>query len=326
MAFLTVLFATLNGARTLPRMLGTLGALASPSDGWKVVAVDNGSTDDSLNILEQHAGKIPMMVLKEPRRGKNIALNTGLAVVEGDIIALTDDDGILPRDWLVSIENVAAARAGYDIFGGAIYPIWEEPPPAWVFQSVPKHFLGWTDFSEGPAEAYEIWGGNMAVCAAVFREHNFAEGVEMGSETEFIMRTKASGHRCWHFHASPVGHIIRPYQLKPEWLAQRAYEHGRGNAMISHMQLVDDEILAFLARHPHPALGQSLYRTARLIKGAGRVTMAACNVARSRLLGNAHDHFKAFLQLQYRRGDFAERCALATPYWMSARKRRVNNT
>lgn len=85
MAFVTVLFATLNGAHTLPRMLGTLGALASPSDGWKVVAVDNGSTDDSLNILEQHTCKIPMMVLKEPRRGKNIALNTGLALVEATL-------------------------------------------------------------------------------------------------------------------------------------------------------------------------------------------------------------------------------------------------
>jgi glycosyltransferase involved in cell wall biosynthesis len=311
MAFVTVLFATRNGAHTLPRMLGTLGVLASPSDGWKVVAVDNGSTDDSLNILEQHVREIPMTVLNEPRRGKNIALNTGLALVKGDIIALTDDDIILPRDWLVSIENVAAARAGYDIFGGAIYPVWEEAPPAWVFQCVPKYFLGWTDFSEGPVKAHAIWGGNMAVRAAVFREHKFAEGMEMGSETEFTMRTEGSGHRCWHFHASPVGHIIRPYQLKPQWHAERAYKHGRADAMLSHINKKE-------------ALGQSLYRTVRVIKGAGRVTMAAYNVARSRLLGNAHDHFAAFLRLQYWRGNFAERRALATRYRMSARKRRAN--
>ena len=56
----------------------------------------------------------------------------------------------------------------------------------------------WTDFSEGPVKGHVIWGGNMAVRAAVFREHKFAEGVEMGSETEFIMRTEGSGHRCWH--------------------------------------------------------------------------------------------------------------------------------
>jgi hypothetical protein len=288
-------------------MLATLGALTPPSDGWKVVAVDNGSTDDSLNILEQHAGRIPMTVLREPRRGKNIALNAGLALAEGDIIAFTDDDIILPRDWLVSIENVAASRAEYDIFGGAIYPIWEEPPPAWVLQWVPKDFLGWTDFPEGPVVAYSIWGGNMAVRAAVFREHKFAEGVEIGTETEFTMRSEGSGHRCWHFHASPVGHIIRRYQFTPEWLADRAYKHGRGNAMIFHMSNKE-------------ALGQSLHRTMKLVKGAGRVTIAACKFAGSRLLGDDYDQLKAYLHLQFCRGVFAERRALATAYRMSAPK------
>jgi glycosyltransferase involved in cell wall biosynthesis len=290
----TILFATLNGAHTLPRMLATLGALTSPSGGWKVVAVDNGSTDDSLSILEQHAGRIPMTVLREPRRGKNIALNAGLALAEGDIIAFTDDDIILPRDWLVSIESVAARRAEYDIFGGVIYPIWEEPPPAWVFQCVPKFFLGWSDFPEGPIQAVSIWGGNMAVCADVFCEHKFAEGVEMGSETEFTVRAVGAGHRCWHFHAAPVGHIIRPYQLKREWHAHRAYNHGRGDAMIFHLNNKE-------------ALGQSLYRTTRLIKGAGRVTMAACKFARSRLLGDDYDQFKAYLHLQYRSAALAPR-------------------
>jgi glycosyltransferase involved in cell wall biosynthesis len=288
-------------------MLATLGALRSPSDGWKVVAVDNGSSDDSLNILEQHAGRIPMTVLREPRRGKNIALNAGLALAEGDIIAFTDDDIILPRDWLVSIESVATARAEYDIFGGVIYPIWDEPPPAWVLQCVPKYFLGWTDFPEGPIQPVSIWGGNMAVRTDVFREHKFAEDVEMGSETEFVVRTERSGHRCWHFHASPVGHIIRPYQLKPEWHAQRAYAHGHGAAMVFHMS--NKEVL-----------GQWLYRSIRLIKGACRVTMAACKFAGSRFISDDCDQFKAYLDLQYRRGVFAERRALATAYRMSARK------
>jgi GT2 family glycosyltransferase len=310
MAFLTILFATFNGAHTLPRMLTALEALASPSDGWKVVAVDNGSTDDSLNILEQHAGKIPMTVLKEPRRGKNIALNTGLGLAEGDIVALTDDDIILPRDWLVSIENVAAARSEWDIFGGAIYPIWEEPPPEWVFQCVPKGFLGWTDFPEGPIQAVSIWGGNMAVRADVLREHKFAEGVEIGSETEFTLRAAGNGHRCWHFHASPVGHIIRPYQFKFEWLGQRAYNDGRGNAMIININHKE---------------APGFHRTMKLIRGAGSVAIAACKSSGAHLLGDDYDQLKAYLYLQYRRGVFAERCALATAYWMSTRKRWPNN-
>src|ERR1700682_4970966 len=121
MARVTVLFSTLNGAHTLPRMLDTLERLEPPVGGWKIVGVDNGSDDDSLRILEARAAHLPMTVLSEPRRGKNIALKAGLAFVEGDIVALTDDDVLLPSQWLVAIESVAAKETAYDIFGGAIY-------------------------------------------------------------------------------------------------------------------------------------------------------------------------------------------------------------
>ena len=93
----TVLFATHNGAHTLPRMLDSLQCLEPPTGGWKVIAVDNGSDDDSFRILKKRAFKLPMIVLSEPRQGKNIALNAGLTYVEGEIVALTDDDVISPR-------------------------------------------------------------------------------------------------------------------------------------------------------------------------------------------------------------------------------------
>ena len=138
---ITVLFATLNGEHTLPHMLDTLEQLEPPTDGCKIIAVDNGSTDNSLRILGERAARLPMTVLSEPRRGKNIALNTGLVAAEGDIVALTDDDVILPGNWLAAIEKVAAEQTAYDIFGGAIYPVWEEPPPAWILRCVDKGFF-----------------------------------------------------------------------------------------------------------------------------------------------------------------------------------------
>lgn len=299
MARVTVLFATLNGAHTLPRMLDTLERLVPPSDGWRVVAVDNGSTDGSLHLLEQRSAKLPMSVVTEPRRGKNIALNAGLALADGDIVALTDDDTILPVDWLISIEKIATQRAEYDIFGGPIYPIWEEHPPAWVLQCVPKYLFGLTEFPEGPINPESIWGGNMAARAAVFREHNFSEGFDMNSETEFTSRAHRSGYSCWHFHASPVGHIIRPYQFEPEWHMQRAYRHGRADYRMSHIN--NEDTLAL----------RSLYPALTLIKGACHIGRAVCNYASSHLLGDTDDQFKAGLRLRYWRGNLAERYTIA---------------
>jgi glycosyltransferase involved in cell wall biosynthesis len=299
-ARISILFATRNGARTLPRMLDTLERLAPPSGGWRAVAVDNGSCDESLGILQERAARLPMTVVSEPRRGKNIALNTGLALVEGDIIALTDDDIILPADWLITIESVAAQKAEYDIFGGPIQPAWEEPPPDWVLRCLPKGLLGWTDFPEGPIDAPLIWGGNMAVRAVVFRKQRFSEDFEMHSETEFTSRSYASGHRCWHFHASPVGHIIRPYQYEPEWHLQRMYNVGRADRRRVH---------ADNRKRPARRFVSSLRQRLPLVKGGCHFAWAACRIVSSRLVGDFDSQFKASLWLKYWQGCFAEEYA-----------------
>ncbi len=306
MSRVTVLFATLNGAHTLPRMLDTLQRLQPPTGGWKVIAVDNGSEDDSLRILKQRAEKLPMLTLSEPRRGKNMALNAGLGHIEGDIVALTDDDIILPPDWLITIESVATQQVDYDIFGGAIDLVWEQPPPDWVLRCVPKGMYACTDFPEGPIHPFRVWGGSMAVRSSVIRKHRFAETIgpngssvyTAGSETDFATRAAGSGHRCWHFHASPVGHIVRPHQLNPEWLLQRAYNHARGKRRLYRMGNESS-----LLRH---ALG--------FVRAAGGITTAACRVTTSRLFGDFEDQFRASFSLRYCQGDFAERYELAKKF------------
>jgi L-malate glycosyltransferase len=318
MSRMTVLFSTLNGAHTLPRMLDTLQRLESPTGGWKVIAVDNGSDDNSLQILKERAVQLPVTALSEPRRGKNIALNAGLAHVEGEIVALTDDDVILPPDWLIAIESVAAQQVGYDIFGGAIYPVWEQPPPDWVLRCVPKKMYSCTDFPKGPIHPLGVWGPSMAVRSSVFREHRFAENIgpngsalyAKGSETEFAMRAARTGHRCWHFHASPVGHIIRPDQLRPEWLLRRAYNDARGIRRLCRM---DNE-------RPHfQVFGYPIRHAFGFIKSAGALTTAACLVATSRLFGDFEDEFRASSRLRYWQGDFAERCDIEKARRVSAR-------
>lgn len=306
MSRVTVLFATLNGAHTLPRMLDTLQHLEPPTDGWKVIAVDNGSDDDSLRILKERTVKLPMMALSEPRRGKNIALNAGLAHIEGEIVALIDDDVILPPDWLRTVESVAAQQVDYNIFGGAIYPVWEQTPPDWVLRCVPKKMYSCTEFPEGPIHPIGVWGPSMAVRSSVFREQRFAENIgpngsklyAKGSETEFTMQAAKSGHRCWHFRASPVGHIIRPYQLRPEWLLQRAYNDARGTRRVSR---IGNERPLF------QVFGYPLRHTFGFIRTGGALGTAAFRVATSRLFADFEDQFRASLRLRYYQGDFAER-------------------
>jgi len=281
------------------QMLDALEDLEAPIGGFKIVAVDNASTDDSAALIKSRSATLPIELLTEPRLGKNAALNTGLTAIEGDLVVLTDDDVIPRPDWLASIRRITEEQQSYDIFGGAIYPVWEETPPEWLLRCSPKGYFGWTDFKEGPVEPGCVWGGNMTVRSTIFRDHRFFEGIgpngtrnyAVGSETEFTRRVEKLGHRCWHSQSSVVGHIILRHQLEPEWLLQRAYNHARGWRRLNKP---DD------TQNRTPGLDREPFVTREIIE-------AHLILLHARIFGSFDDQFTAKLRLRSLQGDLAER-------------------
>src|SRR5260370_10792865 len=67
----------------------------------------------------------------EPRLGKSRALNAGIAVARGAVIALTDDDVSPAVDW-VATAAVVLDKWGVDGAGGRIRPPWGAEPPSWL--------------------------------------------------------------------------------------------------------------------------------------------------------------------------------------------------
>ncbi len=62
----------------------------------EIIVVDDGSTDDSLNILEKYEGKI--RVIRQPNCGVGVARNTGVENSTGDVIAFLDADDFWATD------------------------------------------------------------------------------------------------------------------------------------------------------------------------------------------------------------------------------------
>jgi glycosyltransferase involved in cell wall biosynthesis len=298
---LTALLATHNGAHVLARVLDAYTRLQVPEGGWKLVVVDNASTDKTPDILESFRSRLPLTIVHEARRGKNVALNAGLAEIEGDIVVFTDDDALAPVDWLVKWRRIADHNPSVSIFGGKILPHWEATPPEWVLEVVPvgpAFAITPPDLDPGPVNPGMIWGPNMLVRANIFAAGNrFNEAVGpgpgnyiMGSETEFNRRIAAQGHNCEYFPVVEVHHIIRTYQFEENWLLGRAFRHGKQSGQISKSHGSQD--LPYVAGFPRWMLMDLMVQFCSLIK--------------ARISGNFSNAFKARWRIKEIQGYFAE--------------------
>lgn len=236
----TVLFATRNRAGALAPVLDAMAGLTAPEGGWKLVIVDNGSTDGTEALLSGYRDRLPLTMLSEPRAGKNRALNAALPHLEGSLVILTDDDVLPQPDWLLRLLQAADEHPEAALFGGTVLPHWSRPRPAWLTEdAVPFSVLyAQQKRAAGACSCDAIFGPNMAVRHSVFAAgFSFSETVgpdetrkmyAMGGETEFLRRVEAAGYKGWFVPEAVVGHIIRPEQLDEAWILARAYRYGVG--------------------------------------------------------------------------------------------------
>jgi glycosyltransferase involved in cell wall biosynthesis len=88
-----------NEERYLGACLQALHQQSYPPPEFEVIVVDNASTDGTAQIARQWGAT----VVVERRRGIGRARQRGARAARGEILASTDADTIVPRDWLERI-------------------------------------------------------------------------------------------------------------------------------------------------------------------------------------------------------------------------------
>ena len=68
---------------------------------WELIAVNDGSTDESLSILKEYQSNNPKIrIINQRNRGVSAARNAGLTVANGKWIQFLDGDDRIDRDYL----------------------------------------------------------------------------------------------------------------------------------------------------------------------------------------------------------------------------------
>ena len=96
--FLSIVFPAHNEEKRLPRTLEQTAAfLQAQPYSAEIIVVENGSTDRTLAVAEEHAARFPMLrVIHEEQRGKGRAVRRGMLAARGKYRFFCDVDLSMP--------------------------------------------------------------------------------------------------------------------------------------------------------------------------------------------------------------------------------------
>jgi glycosyltransferase involved in cell wall biosynthesis len=113
----TVVTAVHNVATYLPDFIASIEAQTFPLDRFEVIAVDDGSDDESLAVLKEWQSRRPelVVVLSTENGGPGSARNAGLAHASGEWVTFADADDVLDPAYLAAVDAFIDARVAVSL-------------------------------------------------------------------------------------------------------------------------------------------------------------------------------------------------------------------
>ena len=130
--YLSVIIPTRNRCEYLRDALDSIVAQTLSMDLFEVIVVDNGSTDNTSDVVKEFDAKISnLSYVYEPRPGLHEGRHTGLRTAIGEILVYADDDIIAFQTWL---EGIYESFQNEDVVlvGGKDMPKYEGDVPDWI--------------------------------------------------------------------------------------------------------------------------------------------------------------------------------------------------
>jgi len=133
MVRISAVICTLNRAAYLAKAMESLVNQTYPKEYYEIIVVDNGSTDNTREVVEQFSQLARIRYIHEPIKGLSRARNTGWQAASGKYVAYLDDDAIACPHWLDKMmEAFETAEPRPASVGGKAVPLWESERPAWL--------------------------------------------------------------------------------------------------------------------------------------------------------------------------------------------------
>lgn len=149
-----------NGADFISRSLPPIIAMQQRGEILEVLVVDDGSTDDSMQMAEQMGAKV---LSSGGRMGPGGARNRAAEIARGDVLWFVDADVVVHADAARCLSNGFDGEEVVAVFGS-----YDSNPPARNFFSQYKNLVHHYYHQRASDEAQTFWSGCGAVRRATF--------------------------------------------------------------------------------------------------------------------------------------------------------------
>lgn len=92
--------------------------------GYEIIAVDDGTPDESMKVVEQYKRRLPITILHQDNKGLSGARNTGLKAAEGEYVWFVDSDDTI-ADGIFEKLNPILNGPECDMFGFCVRHVFE---------------------------------------------------------------------------------------------------------------------------------------------------------------------------------------------------------
>jgi len=240
-----IVICTYNRASCLDAVLANLSRQGSGAGvRWRVLVVDNASTDATAEVVAIHRAKGALPGLRyvfEPMPGLTAARQRGARETTAPWIAFVDDDNFLDSRWLEAIARAIGAHGEAGGIGGKVVLDWEAPPPAYL-----KEFgfcFAAQDHGTADCIVESLAGAGMVLNRRALQESGWlgrplvadriGAKLTSGGDVEMAQRVRAAGYDLWFVPDAVLRHRIPANRMTRRYLLRIIRELGTSSVVIS---------------------------------------------------------------------------------------------
>jgi peptidoglycan/xylan/chitin deacetylase (PgdA/CDA1 family) len=208
---LSVVVTTHNRRELLRGLLDSLALQTAPLESWEVVAVVDGSSDGTAEMLASLSTPYRLTVVEQRRGGQSAARNAGAARAAGRVLLFVDDDEVADPGLVAA--HLEAHRSAERIAGVGVIERRVPSDADRLAKILAEDAAAHTEHLKTVHLTYlDAYGGNSSVTRDVFEEvGGYAADLPRETDFEFGYRLHAAGVQ---FVFLPNA-IVSEYRVRP---------------------------------------------------------------------------------------------------------------